>query len=109
MGTLVDLYEQRYRYGEFNRTLGRWIQRAATPWRLGEVRVYAEPNYLTRDTDIYIRTELLPDTPIWLSFSSDELLSLDEEWQIARITEEFDRKFKAIYTPPEGLIELGEN
>lgn len=108
MPTLTQVYE-RYRHGVFFRTLSQWLEQVAYPWRLGEVRLYLEPNYFTFGTDICIRTDLLPDVPFRSFIDSWDLLNYDEFELMQHITNEFAKQLYEIHILPEDHIELGEN
>lgn len=108
MPNLRQIYDT-YWAGESHRRLVRWVKSAASPWSLGEVRIYIEPNYLTMGTDICIRTDLLPNNPCWIGIPSGRILELDEFDMLDFVTREFYRWFLSIHVPSEDNIELGEN
>lgn len=108
MPTIPQIYE-RYQYGAFYRNLGNWLQWCTRPWDLGEMRIFVEPNYLTRGTDICIRFKNLPDQAFRFGIQTDELLELGEYGLVERLVELFQVQFNALYISPGELIELGEN
>jgi hypothetical protein len=108
MPSIPQIYE-RYTHGAFYRNLGEWMRYCTHPWRLGECRIYTEPNYLTCGTDIWIRFERLPDAPFLFGFRSDDILEWGEDGLLEKLVEAFEVKFRAFYIPPEDHIELGEN
>lgn len=71
--------------------------------------MYMEPDYLSWQTDICIRVELLPDEVFWYSIQSKDLLGLDNEHLLILISEAFRKWFYSIRILPEDNVELGEN
>lgn len=108
MPTITHIYE-RYKYGAFYRDLGAWMQHCTRPWRLGECRIYTEPNYLVRGTDIWIRFEQLPDHPFLFGYRSDDILEWGEYGLLEHLVADFQVKFNKLYILPEDNIDLGEN
>lgn len=88
--------------------LVNYIRHYIRPFRLTEVLIFLQPEFVTYGTTIVIEARNLPGVAFKYTFNSRDFFD-DRESITQEIAQQYAEWLKTLYVPPGDQIELGEN
>lgn len=88
--------------------LVNYIQHYIRPFRLTEVLIFLQPEFVTYGTTIVIEARNLPGVAFKYTFKSRDFFD-DRESITREVAQQYAAWLNTLYVPPGDKIELGEN